>query len=192
MYKLDEQEKTIVKELIKNSRISDNQISIKTSIPLKTVNRKRKLLEERGFLYYLCYLNNTDTGTGSFRARTLLITVFRDGITRKSLTERFEKSDKAMKFFTKHIFMTQVGEYEGNVALLMQVESRRPEDIIEIYNAELVSELQDVFGANCIKKTINIPVRTTLRAVRNYLPGLNIERGRIKEDWPDENIFVDE
>ena len=42
---LDDQEKLIVRELIKDPRISDNQISTNTNIPLKSVNRKRKRME---------------------------------------------------------------------------------------------------------------------------------------------------
>lgn len=192
MYKLDEQEKLLVRELIKDPRISDNQIAIKTNVPLKTVNRKRKLLEEKNYLNYFCYLNNTETGTGEFKARSLFVIIFKDGITRKELIEKFEKSDKAMKFFPKHIFLTFVGEYEGNVALILQIESHKADDLIEIYNAELIPELENVFGSGCIRKTINIPLRATLRAVRNYLPGKNMRNGKIREDWPNENIFVSE
>ena len=192
MYKLDDQEKLIVRELIRDPRISDNKIAIKTNVPLKTVNRKRKILEEKNLLNYFCYLNNTQTGTGTFEARSMFISIFKDGITRKDVIEKFEKSDKAMKFFPKHLFLTFVGEYEGNVALIIQIESHKAEDLVEIYNAELISELENSLGSGCIRKTLTIPIRATLRAVKNYLPGKNMANGKIKEDWPNENIFVDE
>jgi DNA-binding Lrp family transcriptional regulator len=192
MYNLDEQERLIVRELIRNPRLSDNQIAIKTNVPLKTVNRKRKILEQKNILNYFCFLNNTDTGTGTFNARNMFIIVFKDGITRKGLLESFEKSEKALKFFPKHIFLSYVGEYGGNVALIIQLESRKADDLVEIYNAEILPELETAFGQGCVKETISIPIRVALRAVRNYLPGLNMKNGRIKDDWPNEHIFVDD
>lgn len=192
MYKLDEQEKQIVRELIRDPRISDNQIAIRTNVPLKTANRKRKILEERGFINYFTYLNNTPTGTGTFDGRSIFIIILKEGITRKSVLEKYENSKKAEEFYPKHIFFTWVGDFEGNVAVITMIESRKQDDLIEIYNAELVPELESNFGPGCIKKTITIPVAATLRVVRNYLPGRNMERGKIKEDWPNENIFVDD
>ena len=54
MIKLDEKEQKIVKELIKNPRISDTQIAKNTNIPVMTINRKRKAylgqLEARSLL----------------------------------------------------------------------------------------------------------------------------------------------
>ena len=59
MRQLDEQERRIVRELIKDPRISDNQIAKNTRVPVMTVNRKRKLLEEKGLLNYYCYLDTS-------------------------------------------------------------------------------------------------------------------------------------
>ncbi len=145
MHKLDNQERLITRELIKNPRISDNQIAIKTNVPLKTVNRKRKILEEKGMLLYFSYL-----------------------------------------------FLTWIGEMEGNVAIIKMIESQKQDDLIEIFNADIVPTLEECFGNGCIKKTITIPISATLRAIHNYLPGRNMEKGKIKEDWPNERIFVDE
>ena len=50
--KLDNQEIKIVKALIRNPRISDNQIGLRTGVPIRTVNRKRKKMEEKGLLKY--------------------------------------------------------------------------------------------------------------------------------------------
>ena len=192
MYKLDEQEKLIVRALIRNPRISDNQIAIKTNVPLKTVNRKRKILEEKELLSYFCYLNNTPVGTGTFNGRSIFTIVMKDGITKKSLIEKYGNSEKAKEFFPKHIFLTWVGEVDGNVALVTMIESLKQDDLVEIFNAEIVPELESCFGPGCIKKTSTVSISTTLRAVRNYLPGKNMKNGKIKEDWPNKNIFVDD
>ena len=45
MRQLDEQEKSIVKALIRDPRLSDNQISKVTKVPVMSVNRKRKKLD---------------------------------------------------------------------------------------------------------------------------------------------------
>jgi len=191
MYKLDDQEKLIIRELIRDPRISDNQIAIRTNVPLKTVNRKRKNLEENRLIHYLCYLDNTNTGTGTFSGRCLYIIVMREGITKKMLIEKHEKSEKAMRFFPKHLFLSMVGEHEGNVALITLIESHKYDDIVEIYNAEIIPDLENLFGSQCIKKTVTIPIAATLRAIRNYLPGTNMQNGKLKDSWPNENIYVD-
>ncbi len=192
MYKIDEQEKLIIKELVRDPRISDNQIAIKTNVPLKTVNRKRKLLEEKNLLHYYCLLDTSPQGTGTFLGRSLFIIVLKDGITRKSLLEKHGISEKATKFFPKHIFFTLVGEFEGNIAIITLLESRKLDDLVEIYNAEIVTELEKYFGPGCVKKTITIPVAGTVRNMRNYMPYRNIANGKIIDSWPNENIFVDE
>ena len=73
---LDGKEKEILKELIKNPRISDNQISKNTKIPVKTVNRKRKLLEKRSLIHYMVHLDNSRSGTGVFSTKHMYIIQF--------------------------------------------------------------------------------------------------------------------
>jgi DNA-binding Lrp family transcriptional regulator len=191
MHKLDEQERLIVRELIRDPRISDNQIAIKTNVPLKTVNRKRKILEEKGLIHYYCYLDNTFEGTSTFLGRQLYIVVLRDGVTRKDFSQKYGTSEKVFKFFTKHMLFSFLGEYGGNTALITLIESHSREDLTEIYNAEVVPELESYLGNGCIKKTITLPISSTLRMARNYFPKKNMSQGIIKEDWPNEFIFFD-
>ena len=54
---LDEQEERIAKALIKNPRLSDNQIGKLTGVPVRTVSRKREKLEESGVLNYFAQVN---------------------------------------------------------------------------------------------------------------------------------------
>ena len=81
MKKLDEQEKKIITELIKNPRISDNQIGKMTRVPIRTVSRKRNKLEEEGLISYFTNLNMGKKGTGRFGARQLHVIKFKLGIT---------------------------------------------------------------------------------------------------------------
>jgi DNA-binding Lrp family transcriptional regulator len=191
MHKLDEQEKLIVREIIRNPKISDNKISLRTNVPLKTVNRKRKILEKNNLLNYYCYLDNTLQGTGTFSAKMMLVIVFRDGITRKTLLEKMSSTERALRFFPKHVLFTMVGEFEGNVAIITIIESHKAEDLIEIYNAEFVPELEMLYGRGCIKKTLSLPITHIARIFRNYIPGRNMANGVIREDWSNDYIFVD-
>jgi DNA-binding Lrp family transcriptional regulator len=60
--KIDDVEKQIIKELVIDPKISDNKISKNTNIPLKTVNRKRKKLEENNYINYMLNINHGEKG----------------------------------------------------------------------------------------------------------------------------------
>jgi len=86
---LDNQEKSILKELVKDPRISDNQIALKTGIPVKSVNRKRKNLESERILSYHTRIDNNTEGTGIFGARRMYTILFDYGISRQMLLNKF-------------------------------------------------------------------------------------------------------
>ncbi|SRR3989338_7774259 len=191
-YILDSQERLIIRELIRDPRISDNQIAARTNVPLKSVNRKRKILEEKELLSYFCYYNNTTTGSETFMARCLFIITLRDGITRKRVLDSIEKGPRAIHFFPKHVYSSHVAEQDGNVSIIMIIESNKQDDIIEIYNAEVVPELEQMLGPGCIKRCVNLPLSRTVRMLKNYLPDRNMRNGKIREDWPLDGIFIDD
>ncbi len=190
MRKIDKQEEIIIKELIKNPRISDNQISKNTNVPVKTVNRKRKKLEKEGLLYYFTYLNNGPHGTGSFTAKQQYIITFKSGMTRKQMIEAMKK-ESPTKIELKHIAECSLGERDGHAIIAMIIESRLISDIIEIFNAEISPKFKRLFGEDAIIKievlTLNVPIVM----LHNYMPLTNIYNGKIKEGWPDDLIFVD-
>ena len=43
-----------------------------------------------------------------------------------------------------------------------------------------------------MKEIITMRISNTLRKNFNYIPMLNMEKGIIKDSWPNEYIFVDE
>jgi hypothetical protein len=122
----------------------------------------------------------------------MFIIILRDGITRKRVMDTLENSQKAYSFFPKHINQTFIGEVEGNCAIISIVESFKADDLLEIYNAEIVPELESTLGPAPVKKTQTIRLTNTMRFLHNYLPHKNMEKGRIKESWPNEYVFVDE
>lgn len=190
MREIDKQEEIIVKELIKNPRISDNQISKNTGVPVKTVNRKRKKLEKEGLLYYFTYLNNGPHGTGMFTAKQLYIITFKSGITRKQVLEAIKKEEPT-KIELKHIAESYLGDADGHAIIVMIIESRRESDIIEIFNAELIPKFKRFFGEDAVVKTEAITLNVPIVMLHNYMPLVNIMHGKIKESWPDNLIFVD-
>jgi len=187
---IDQQEHLIIRELIKNPRISDNQISKNTNVPVKTVNRKRKILEKKGLLYYFTYLNNGPHGTDSFTAKQQYIITFKLGITRKQIIEAMKK-ESPTKIELKHIAECSLGERDGHAIVAMTIESRLISDIIEIFNAEIAPKFKRLFGEDVVIKTDVLTLNVPLIMLHNYMPLTNIYNGKIKEDWPDELIFVD-
>ncbi len=191
MYRLDPQEKQIVSELIRNPRISDNKIATRTKIPLKTVNRKRKILEEKNYLYYMTYLNNGRGGLEVFGAKKMYVVTLASGITRKAVQQQFNKPSKFDRI-TKHLHIKMIAEREGHVCVLFILESRVEEDLVEIFNAEIVPALHELFGGGCIREVLHFDMRDTVRMFNNYMFQNNMRNGKIKDEYPNNAIFVSE
>ncbi|MFH1439429.1 MAG: Lrp/AsnC family transcriptional regulator [Candidatus Woesearchaeota archaeon] len=188
---LDEQEKLIVRELIKDPRISDNQISQKTNIPLKSVNRKRKKMEFEGLLSYYAHLDNTEKGTGRFGGRHLYTIKLNHGISRKSFLDFLKNNSARNNHKLRHVHSTFLGTSGGNLVLVKLIESRLSSDIIEIFNCDLVPEIKQHFGEDAIVSADVIQIDEIFRMFHNYMPGINMTDGKISEHWNDDMVFVD-
>jgi len=57
--------------------------------------------------------------------RSLFIIVLRDGVTRKKLLETFPIVKRQLSSFQNTSIFSLVGEYEGNVAVILLLESRK-------------------------------------------------------------------
>ena len=191
MKELDEQEKKIVRELIKNPRISDNQISKNTKVPVMTVNRKRKSLEDKGLLNYYTYLDTSRYGLETLPARQLYIIKLKIGITKKDFIDKLTKEIDIKSFYTIHELESFVGEKEGQVIYAVVIEGGKGNEIVEIFNGKIVPMMYRLFGDDSIKETFAFRLTTQLRLLHNYLPLMNIEKGKIKKSWPDDFIFFD-
>jgi len=191
---LDDYEKRILKEVIRDPRISDNQITRKTKIPLKTVNRKRKKLEKNGVLNYFAYVNNGPNGTKNFTSMQMYIVKLKHGISRMQYLEAMSGIDMSTGNLAKHINSKFVSEKDGQLTLIFHIESRDDSDILEIFNIDVINDLKSKLGENCVSGIEVYRISNTIRLMHNYLlePGIsNMENGRIKDDWKDEYIFVD-
>ncbi len=187
---LDEQEQRIVKALVRNPRISDNRLGDENDIPVRTVSRKRSRLERDGLLRYFAEVDMSETGTGHFACRHLYIIKFRVGITVKQIQREVENEPHVVTVFTKSIYASHIAEIDGRVALVMIVDGRNDADIVERFQEEIVPALQRTHGDDSIEAIETIRLLAPVRMLRNYLPAVNMERGRLKDDWSIDSIFV--
>ncbi len=189
---LDESERKIVRELIKNPRISDNQIAKNTKVPVMSVNRKRKLLEKEGLLRYFASFDTGEFGTGTFKAKQLYIIKFKIGITREDYINKVEKDKRFQQFNASYTSLSYLGEKDGHLALVMVLDAETDSLLVDEFSGKIIPHLKEKLGNDCIREIITTKISNTLRRHHNYLPDINMQDGVIKKDWPDEWIFVDE
>ncbi len=192
MRELNEAERKIVRELIRNPRISDNQIAKNTKIPVMTVNRRRKALEKEGLLRYFTSLDTGEHGTGKYAARQLYIIKFKIGITREQFIKEMEEDKGLFSFSSCYISLSYLGEKDGHLTYMMILDAETESRMMDEFNGKVVPALKNKFRDNCIRELITMRVTNTLRRHHNYIPMINMENGIMKKDWPDEYIFVDE
>lgn len=190
MYKLDAQEYCIVRQLIRDPRSSDNKISRMTRIPLRTVNRKRKALEEKGMLSYFTYLHTFKDGMSHFNVRSLLTIKMRYGITRNAIISIMDSRDDLIAFNSKHIFEFHIGESDGHIVLVLIIESMQHGDIVEILNAETIPNLNKTLGKDSVVDISVIELTSMMRLLHNYMPGLNMDKGKISDTWDNKFIYI--
>ncbi len=189
MEKLNESDKAVCREIIKDPRLSDNKISEITGIPVKTVNRKRKKLEQNNILNYLIHIENGPEGTNKFGSKAQFIVTFRQGITRKIFYENLKRVGFSYHEI-KHVREASIGEYEGRLTLLLTIESRVQSDLLEVFNSDIVPKLQNMLGHESIYETRVIYLHSNIIAMHNYIKGFNLDNGKIAKDWPDDKIYV--
>lgn len=190
MKDLDEQEVKIVKELIRNPRISDNQISKKTGVPVMSVNRKRKSMEEKGILNYNTIVTRGNTETKVFKPRQLYTVQFKIGVTKDEYIEGM-KDDKVFKGPNSRYYVNSyLGEQHGHLSLVIMLEANTHAELLEVFNGKIVPHLKQKFGEDCINAISTVRLYIPIRIHHNYMPLFNMENGVIREDWPDDWIFV--
>ena len=191
MREIDAQERKIIMELIRNPRISDNQIGKRTRVPIRTVSRKRKRLEEEGLINYYTSLNRRKDGTGRFGSRQLHIIKFRLGITRDQLIKEIKEEKMVKLSYGRYVYESHLAEIEGHVALVMIIEGSTEDDVVDHFNKDVIPSLLRNHGKDSLEKVSTIRLSDPIRIFHNYLTMVNLEKGFIKKEWPDELIFVE-
>lgn len=188
---LDGQERLIVRELIKHPRMSDNKIGKITKVPIRTVNRKRKRLEEEGLVHYFTKINYGERGIGIYGSQICYILKFKIGVQLQQVIDEIKAEPKVKSVFGRYILNSFLIEREGHIGLLLIMEGKNHKEITEIFNATILPSLEKNHGAGCVVGIEAIPIIQELRYLHNYLPFINMEHGVIKKNWPNESIFVD-
>ncbi len=187
---LDEQERTIVRALIRDPRLSDNAIGEATGVNVRTVARKRQRLEEEGVLSYFANIDLSANGAGQFPARHLYILKFRIGITFKQIAEDIKSEPSVRSIFTEVIYESHIAEIDGKIALLLFIDGANETDIVQTVQEKVIPSLQKNHGKDSIEEVSTVRVLSPVRMMRNYLPFVNMKHGYIRDDWPDEAIYV--
>jgi hypothetical protein len=190
MRELDEQERLIVRHLIRDPRESDNGIGEATGVNVRTVGRKRQKLEQAGVLSYFTHLDLSARGTGEFSARHLYIIQFRIGVTYKQLLEDIQREPSVRSVFTQIIFESHIAEIDGKLAMLLFIDGASDTDIVQTVQEQLIPSLLKNHGANSIEEVQTVRVLAPVRVMRNYVLPVNMEAGYLKKDWPDDGIYV--
>jgi DNA-binding Lrp family transcriptional regulator len=189
MRTLDEQEKAIVRHLIRDPRESDNGIGELTGVNVRTVSRKRQRLEQEGILSYYADVDLSAHGAAQFNARHLYIIKFRIGITYKQIVDEIQK-EPTQTVFTESIYESHIAEIDGKVALLLFVDGDSDVDIVHRAHEELMPNLMRNHGPESIEEISTVRMLLPVRVMRNYLPIVNMKDGLMKNDWPDDAIYV--
>jgi len=188
---LDSKDRMIIKKLIKNPTISDNQISKTTGIPVKTVNRRRKALEEEQIISYHVNVDMRKNGTGRFGARHLYLIEFKLGFPQSRLVNEIREEPNVRTFFTDHIYESHIAEIDGHTALIMVVEGRDDEEVNEAFNTKIIPSLKKNHGEDAIINVKTIRLSDPIRIFHNYIFMVNLNKGKIKDEWADNAIFVE-
>ena len=189
--KSDIQTKLIIRALIRNPRVSDNQIGLMTGVPIRTVNRKRKMMEKQGFLNYYTELNMGKEGTRRFNARHMYILKFRIGISQNQIIEEVKEEPNVSTVFTEFIYGSHLAEIEGHTALILMIEGTSDDEVNNKFNEIIIPSLEKNHGVGSIIKVTTIRLGKNIRLFHNYLPMVNMEKGKIKRSWDSNAIFVE-
>ena len=190
MRTFDDQERAILKALIRDPRQSDNYISKITGVPTPTVRRKRKRLEEEGLINYFAAIDMQETGAGTFGARHLYIIKFRIGVTVKQIVDEIKSEPNVRSVFTDLIYESHIAELDGHVALVMIIEGKNDADIIENVQGKIIPSLRKNHGPESIEEISTLRLLSPIRIFHNYVPLVNMHQGVLRDDWTNDAIFV--
>ena len=189
--KLDDKEEKIARALIRNPRLSDNAVGRITDIPVMTVNRKRKKMEEEGLLSSYAAINMGPKGTGRFRARYLYLIRFKLGVSQNRIVREILGEPNVRTAFTEFIYESHMAQINGHTALALIIQGRDDYEVNNVFNNRLVPSLQKNHGEDSIVEVSTIRLGRPIRLFHNYIPMVNMKGGRIRDDWADEAIVVE-
>jgi DNA-binding Lrp family transcriptional regulator len=180
----DKQEKLIIKALIKDPRMSDNKIGKLTKVPIRTVSRKKKKLEQDKKINYYVSVNRKSV------VKHMYIIKFKMGITKKKIMNEIQNEPKIESLFTKMIYESHFAEANGHTAILMTVEGDSDNTISENFNGKILPMMLKNHGNNSISEITTLRINDSIRLFHNYLPLINTKHGKLKPDYFFDSIYV--
>ena len=190
MRNLDEQERSIIRSLVRNPRYSDNRVSSLTGVPVRTVSRKRARLEEEGILSYRVAVELQADGTARFKTQHMITIKFRLGVTRDQIIEEIRSEPNVANVFSELILESYIAETDGHIALVMVLEGESDAHVVDCLQGKIIPSLKKNHGEDSIVELQTARLLGAIRREHNYLPMVNVENGVLRSDWPDEAIFV--
>ena len=190
MRPIDLTEALVLRELVRDPRASDNAVAKRTDLNVRTVSRRRNRLENDGVLSYHTHIDLGDRGTGHFQARHLYILKFRAAISLEQVVADIRREPYVRSVFSEVIFESHIAEIDGQLALLLFLDGQSDADIVQTAQGKLIPSLLRNHGPDSIEEISTMRVLAPVRLLRNYLPLVNMHEGYIRDDWPDEAIFV--
>ncbi len=187
---LDDQEKLIIRALVRDPRDSDNAIGLTTGVNIRTVSRKRQRLEEDGILSYFTHIDLSASGTGQFPVRQQYIIKFKLGVTLQRLLDDIRREPKVRSVFTESILESHIAEMDGHLAMVLIIEGESDQQLVQNVHENLIPSLRRNHGDDCIEEVQTIRLLAPVRVMRNYVMPVNMKNGYLVKDWPDEAIYV--
>lgn len=186
---MDDVDRAIARELVKDPRTTDKHIRDATGIALRTVGRRRKRLEEEGLIRYSAEVDLRGRSSSHRGSRKLYIIRFRLEVSLNDVRAKVAKEPSIVEN-TDIIYESHIVEVDGRLALLIVIEGASEAAIVESVHDKLLPRLIKNHGEDAIEGISTICLLDTIRRQRNYLPSINMDGSTIKTDWPSSTLYV--
>lgn len=191
MIDFDDQERAILRALIRNPRTSDNRIAENTGVPVRTVRRKRTRLESEGRVHYYAAIDRErGQGTDATTTQHMVTIKFRLGVTRGQVEKEIREEPNVANVFNELIRDSYLTETDGHIALVMIVEGSSDSDVADSLQGKILPSIQNNHGKDCVLEVRTMRVLGLIRREHNYLPKVNMPGAHLDPDWPDEGIYL--
>ena len=123
--------------------------------------------------------------------QALYLVKFKMGISQSRIIKEVKEEPNIRTVFTDFIYESHIAEIEGHTALALLIEGSSDDEINTKFNEIMVPSLEKNHGKDSIIEVTTIRLGRPIRVFHNYLPMVNISKGRIRDDWADEAILAE-
>ena len=142
-----------------------------------SVNRKRKILEEKGIISYYADIKHGDNGSEDFHVKQLYIIKFKIGLTKKEFLTKIKEDKTLKKFNSEYVVESHIGEKEGHLAVTTLLNAKDQAERTESFNGKIIPMLKKNFGDDAIISVDTVTISEPIREHHNYIHGVNIKNG---------------